>query len=193
MSSPIYLVRHGETEWNRQQRIQGSTDIPLNDAGRAQAAATAVLLGAARPDLIFASPLSRAFETGTIIAASLGLGDPGAVPDLVERHYGEAEGLNYRQIELRYTDRALVPGQESRERLAARSLEAILDLARANDGASIVVVTHGGVIRSVLGEIDQDGSHGRIRNGSVHSLRYSRDELSLLAFDEVAPRMPARS
>ena len=193
MSSPIYLIRHGETEWNRQQRIQGSTDIPLNDTGRQQALATAVLLKGALPDLVFASPLSRAFETATIIAGSLGLDGPSAVPGLVERNYGDAEGLDYRQIEDRFPDRSLVPGQESREQLAARSLEALLGLAYANDGASIVVVAHGGVIRSLLGEIDQDSSHGPIRNGSTHSLMFAGNQLSLLAFDTIVPRLAARS
>ncbi|MGV8896447.1 MAG: histidine phosphatase family protein [Rhodoglobus sp.] len=193
MSSLIYFVRHGETEWNRQQRIQGSTDIPLNDTGRAQALAAAARLSDSAPDLIVASPLMRAFETATIIGDSLGLNGPTADPALVERNYGEAEGMNYRQIEDRFPDRALIRGHESHERLAARSLGALHRLARSHDGASMVVVAHGGVIRAVLGEIDQEGTYGAIRNGSIHSLSFSGDQFSLLGFDEVTPRQPARS
>ena len=64
--SYVYLVRHGETDWNRTHRIQGSSDIPLNDTGRAQAARTAALLARRQWDAIYSSPLSRAFETATI-------------------------------------------------------------------------------------------------------------------------------
>ncbi len=192
MSSLIYFVRHGETEWNRQLRVQGSTDIPLNETGRAQARDAAARLSDAAPDLIVASPLLRAFETATIIGASLGLTHPAADPDLVERNYGEVEGLDHRQIEDRFPDRSLIRGQESRERLVARSMAALHRLAGANDGASIVVVAHGGVIRAVLGEIDQDAARGPIRNGSIHSLVHSGGALSLLGFDEIMPRQPAR-
>lgn len=186
MSSQIYLVRHGETEWNRLQRIQGSTDIPLNVAGRAQALATGELLAEFEPVMIFASPLIRAFETAGIMARSLALPAPVAVPKLVERHYGAAEGLDYREVEDRFPDRSLVPGQEAQHDLVTRSLLAVLGIAREHDGASLVVVAHGGVIRAILGEIDPDGSHGRIRNGSAHSIHYSGDRLSLITFDVFA-------
>jgi uncharacterized phosphatase len=65
----LYLVRHGETDWNRARRIQGATDIPLNDLGRAQAAEAGDLLSRRSFDRVVASPLSRAAETGSIIAA----------------------------------------------------------------------------------------------------------------------------
>ena len=64
----LYLVRHGETDWNAAHRIQGSTDIPLNATGRVQALATGRLLARRPWDAIYASPLSRAYETATIIA-----------------------------------------------------------------------------------------------------------------------------
>ena len=193
MSSLLYLVRHGETEWNRQQRIQGSTDIPLNETGRAQALRTATLLLTARPRLVFTSPLVRALETAEIIARTLEVDEPTPVPDLVERNYGEAEGLDYRQIERRFPDRSLVPGQESRHHLAARSVQALLSIARLGEAEVTVVVAHGGVIRAILGEIDPSGSHGRIENGSLHSLGFADDRLSLLAFDELVPAASARS
>ena len=183
MSSLIYLVRHGETEWNRQQRIQGSTDIPLNETGRAQARATGQLLAEFEPSVIFTSPLSRASETASIMSRLLALPTPIGVPGLVERNYGAAEGLDYLEVEDRFPDRSLVPGQESKRDLVTRSLLAVLGIARKHDGAPIVVVAHGGVIRAILGEIDPDGSHGRINNGSAHSVRYSDDRLSLITFD----------
>lgn len=192
MSSRLYLVRHGETEWNRQQRIQGSTDIPLNDTGRAQALATAALLARVEPHAVFASPLVRAFETGEIIARSLGLSAPVPAPRLVERHYGEAEGLNYLQIEKRFPDRSMVPGQEHKSQLAARSLRAVHAIARSSDGEPTVIVAHGGVIRAILAELEPSGSHGRIANGSIHTLGFDSDVLSLVAFNRLVPPVPAR-
>ena len=191
MSSLLYLVRHGETEWNRQQRIQGSTDIPLNETGRAQALATGRVLAALQPDGIIASPLQRAFETAEIIAATLGLVAPTPDPELVERRYGAAEGLYRDQIEARFPDRSLIPGHESDQALADRSLGAMLHIARAHSTRAVVVVAHGGLIRSVLEMIDPGVSHGHIRNGSVHGLRFTGHRLSLVSASPLA-RPPRR-
>ena len=98
----FFLVRHGETEWNRERRIQGVSDIPLNDTGRAQAAALGDILVGHNFDLIVSSPLSRADETARIIAQRLGMPAPITVPDLIERNYGEAEGSSGADLDLRY-------------------------------------------------------------------------------------------
>lgn len=180
----LYLVRHGETDWNRARRVQGSTDIPLNDTGRAQATATGRLLATRNWDLVLASPLSRAFETATIIAGEIGIADVVANPRLVERQYGEAEGLDHDEIDARFPGNTPVPGRETREAVTARVLPALMAVAEEHRGASIVVVSHGGVIRSVLNAVDPAGDHGSIRNGSVHSFRYLDGEFELLAFDD---------
>jgi len=178
----IYLVRHGETDWNRARRIQGSTDIPLNDTGRGQAAATGRLLARRSWDAVYASPLLRAYETASIIADELDLPKPTPVPELVERNYGAAEGLTGTEIEQRYP--GAVPGRETREEVAARVLPAVLALAEAHPGESIVVVSHGGVIRTILNTIAPLAPAEQIRNGSVHSLRHSEGTLDLVAFDD---------
>ena len=87
------LIRHGQTDWNAQRRLQGSTDIPLNDVGRAQARDAVAVLSAYEWDAIASSPLSRAAETADLIAAGLGLSDVRRVPELTERSFGPAEGL----------------------------------------------------------------------------------------------------
>jgi len=178
----IYLVRHGETDWNRARRIQGSTDIPLNDTGRAQAAATGNLLARRSWSAVYASPLARAYETAAIIADELGLPAPVPVPEIVERNYGAAEGLTGAEIEQRYP--SLVPGRESRDEVAARAIPAILALAEAHPGESIVVVSHGGVIRTLLNTVAPLAPAEPIRNGSVHSLRHSEGTLDLVLFDD---------
>jgi len=180
----LYLVRHGETDWNRARRIQGSTDIPLNDTGRGQAAATGRLLARRDWDAIYSSPLSRAFETASIIAGEVGLGAPERVDALVERHYGEAEGLADPELARRFPGDTPVPGRESREEVAARAMPALLELAERHPDQAIIVVGHGGFIRAVLGVVDPHGTHGMITNGSVHSLRHDNGTFSLIAFDD---------
>lgn len=88
----ITLVRHGQTDWNLDRRIQGSTDIPLNDTGRADALAAAELLGTATHHAIYASPLIRAHETARIIAARLGLTAPALAPACASASSATARG-----------------------------------------------------------------------------------------------------
>lgn len=180
----LYLVRHGETDWNKARRIQGSTDIPLNDTGRAQAATAGQLLAKRDRHTIVASPLSRAFETASIIAREIGLEPPLTLGSLVERRYGQAEGLNYQEVDARFPDETDVPGRETREEVTARVVPTLLELARQMPGANIIVVSHGGVIRSVLNKINPDNTHGTILNGSIHSIRVVDESLELITFDD---------
>lgn len=179
----LYLVRHGETDWNRSRRIQGSTDIALNDHGREQAATTGRLLARRDWDAIYSSPLSRAFETASIIAAELGLGAPGVIPAIVERNYGDAEGLTGTEMDRMFPD-GEVPGRESREAVTDRALAALHELAAQRPGESLLVVSHGGLIRSVLNAVGRSPIVEPIRNGSVHSFRHADGGLELIAFDD---------
>ncbi|GHD77097.1 putative phosphoglycerate mutase [Salinibacterium amurskyense] len=180
----IYLVRHGETDWNLQRRIQGSTDIPLNDTGRAQARTTGALLARRQWNGIFASPLSRAMETAEIIAAEVGLPAPQPIAAVVERNYGVAEGRTAEEIDAIYSADVEVPGRESRESVVERVLPALVTLAEEHHGESIIVVAHGGVIAAVLAAVAPDHPHGRIANGSVHSFRHDDGSLTLVDFDD---------
>jgi uncharacterized phosphatase len=183
----LYLVRHGETDWNLQRRIQGSTDIPLNKTGRQQASSTGRLLARRRWDAVITSPLSRAAETAQIIAAELDLPAPEAMPELVERAYGAAEGLDDRTLSRRYPGTTPVPGRESRDEVARRVLPALMQLAEERPGQHLVLTTHGGVIRTVLEAVAPASNVHRgvrITNGSIHSFRYSGGVLKLVAFDD---------
>jgi uncharacterized phosphatase len=180
----LYLVRHGETDWNAQRRIQGRTDIPLNAMGREQAASAGRLLARREWDGLFSSPLSRAAETAHIIGSELGIASVPTIDAIVERNYGAAEGLDYDQIEQRFPGDTEVPGRESHDEVARRVLPALVTLATAHPGQSLIVVSHGGVIRSVLNVVDPGVSHGRISNGSIHSFELVDGALELVAFDD---------
>lgn len=183
----IALVRHGETEWNRVRRIQGRSDIPLNDTGRSQARRTASALRSESWDAVYSSPLSRAFETAEIIAEMLGLAAPTPLEAVIERHYGEAEGLSGSELDARFPGTTAVPGRERRSDAAARAIPALIDLGGHRPGGRLLVVSHGGLIRSVLMRIEPGaGDHHTepIPNGSVHSLDVEAGGLRLVGFDE---------
>lgn len=178
------LVRHGETDWNRQRRIQGSTDIPLNATGRDQARRAGRVLAGRAWSRIIASPLSRAAETATLIAEEARLAAPEFDAAFVERHYGEAEGLTGAELDARFPDGVEVPGRESREAVAERVLAGLHRLAAEHPGESVIVVAHGGVIRSVLESVAPGRHREPITNGSVHSFQHADGGLELVLFDD---------
>lgn len=142
----IALVRHGQTDWNLADLLQGSSDVPLNDTGRAQAVEAATLLADDTWDNILTSPKLRAFETARIIATRLALPAPIVDSGLVERDYGQAEGLTRAEATRRFG--AAWPGEETYEHLEARAVPAIDRIAEAHPGEALVIVTHGTFIRS---------------------------------------------
>ncbi len=181
----FFVIRHGETDWNLAGRIQGSTNIPLNDTGRAQAKSTGMQMQGRRWDVLVASPLSRAMETASIIASCVGLPEPTPVADIVERHYGDAEGLTGPEVEALYPGDTPVPGRESRETVKNRVVAAFHELAKEYPGKNVVVVAHGGVIRALLHATTGSAFFGeRITNGSVHSFHHSDDGLTLVHFND---------
>jgi probable phosphoglycerate mutase len=180
----FFLVRHGETEWNRLRKIQGVSDIPLNDTGRVQAAALGDILAPHRFDLIVSSPLSRALETAEILARKLGMPAPLVVDTLVERNYGEAEGSNGADLDVRYPLGTEIPGREDRAEVTRRAVSSLHDLAMKHPEADILAVAHGGLIRSVV-EYAAPGLHREpISNCSVHSFSHVAGTLELVAFDD---------
>lgn len=145
----IALTRHGQTEWNAQGRFQGSSDVPLNDIGRAQAAESAQRFQRTDWDAVVTSPLARAAETGRIIADAVGLPLRDPITDLVERHYGAAEGMDEAVAAQRWPG-GDYPGIESRADVAARGQRAIHTIASRLPGQRVIVVAHGTLIREVL-------------------------------------------
>ncbi|UKA67046.1 histidine phosphatase family protein [Arthrobacter sp. FW306-05-C] len=144
------LVRHGQTDWNAERRLQGATDIPLNDVGRGQAREAVAVLAPYEWDAIVSSPLSRAAETADLIAEGLGLTVSRRVPELTERSFGPAEGMQAGP-EL---DALRVPGgfkgAESEDEAADRGIAALEALAEEFRGQRLLVVTHGTLLRVTL-------------------------------------------
>jgi len=154
------LVRHGQTDWNAVGRIQGATDVPLNDVGRGQATEAVTPLSEYTWDFVVASPLSRAAETADIIAEDLELEVIRHLPGLVERNYGPAEGLSAGpkldalRVEGNYGS---FRGAEAEDSVSGRGLGALRELATDYPGARIIVVCHGTLIRlSLMAALGRD-------------------------------------
>jgi probable phosphoglycerate mutase len=154
-STRLCLVRHGETEWNAERRIQGQIDIGLNAIGHRQAEAAGRWLREAGIGAIYSSDLQRAWLTAQAIGRALGL-EPQANPALRERRYGVFEGLTYDEakrdhpegyaaFEGRNADYDFEHG-ESLKAMFARVTGALLDIAERHAGSNVVVVVHGGVL-----------------------------------------------
>lgn len=151
----LCFVRHGETKWNAERRIQGQIDIGLNDTGVQQAAAAGRWLRRAGIAALYSSDLKRAWTTAGEIGRVLGL-TPVPAPDLRERRYGVFEGLTYAEAKEKYPDGyAAFEGRnadydfENGESLTAmyeRVTGKVKAIAAAHPGQSVVVVVHGGVL-----------------------------------------------
>src|SRR5918999_1946555 len=149
----ILLARHGETDWNREDRFQGHADPPLNELGRQQARELAESLADSGVAAVYASPLARASETAKIVAEVLGLPVETRTA-LREVDVGSWQGLTRDQVETRYPDdfrRWLHAGEgwsdgESYDELGRRGVADLLVLAAKHPGERILVVTHGGPV-----------------------------------------------
>ena len=169
------LLRHGQTDWNIDLRLQGSTDIPLNDTGREQALQAASVLNREDWDVIIASPLSRAKDTADIVAKELGM-NVVIVPELIERSFGVAEGLDHASWRKMYESHAVIEGLESLEDLRARTILLLDLIANEYAGQRVLAVSHGAFIRKVLtiisnGELPREGE--RLSNASLNKFIHS--------------------
>ena len=195
----IVAVRHGETAWNVELRMQGQLDVPLNDTGRWQAARLAEALADEPFDAIYASDLARAFETAQIVAHAQGRA---VIADahLRERCFGVFQGLTFDEVAARWPDGArrwrqrepdyAPEGAESLEAFAARAVAAVDRLAAAHPGQSIAVVTHGGVLDSLYRAAArvalQPARSWALGNASINRLLHTAQGFALVGWNDTA-------
>ena len=151
----LCIVRHGETAWNAEHRVQGQLDVPLNGIGLRQAEAVGRALKDERFDAVYSSDLTRARQTAAPILNLLSL-QLLLEPDLRERHYGIFERLTYAEVKTRYPEdyarfEARDPEYafrtgESLKDFSARSIAVVSRIAQQHQNQSVVVFTHGGVL-----------------------------------------------
>ncbi|OGZ96151.1 MAG: hypothetical protein A2676_04045 [Candidatus Sungbacteria bacterium RIFCSPHIGHO2_01_FULL_51_22] len=157
-----FLVRHGETEWNKEMRYMGREDIPLNDAGREQARTTAAALKDTGIDIIVSSDLARASETARIIGRELGI-DVIENEHFRERHMGEWQGKTTHELKEIHTEEGFTKirfhydeayhGGESWREVEGRVMKGFQDLRQKYQNKNVLIVSHGGTIRMIVKNI----------------------------------------
>ena len=162
MGCRIFLIRHGETIWNKQLKFQGHEDVPLSTGGLEQASALASRLEGQTLDGVYASDLSRAMETARGLAAPRGL-EVFTDPSLREMNFGQWEGLTFKQIQEKYQEQVKlwwsnpvdtrVPGGETLSELAARVTAFVSGLVEKHAGGQVAVVCHGGPVRVLVAKV----------------------------------------
>ena len=169
------LLRHGQTDWNINFLLQGVTDIPMNETGLAQVKLAAQAIQAKDWDVIVTSPLSRAKQTAEIIAQHVGFAEIVESQLLIERSFGEAEGLSHEQWRAKYANLDEIPGGESRTELAVRSQLLLDHVATEFKGKRVLAVSHGALIRGLLSiasknQLPRDGE--RLGNASLNIISH---------------------
>ena len=177
----IGLLRHGQTDWNIDFRLQGITDIPLNETGLTQAKAAASILQAADWDFIASSPLTRARQTAEIIAESLGVSEVAIEPLLLERSFGDAEGMTHEQWKQDFPD-GMPPGGESLDVLRDRAHELLARLLDVYRGTRVLTVSHGALIRKLVRVVSQ----GEL---PLAGQRFGNTSLSVVVHDQAGWRI----
>ena len=189
----LLLIRHGETTWNAENRVQGQSDSPLSEVGIAQARALADRLKDEPIAAAYSSDLSRAFETAKIIAEPHGLGVI-ASHTLREADYGEWTGRTMDEVRADWSEayadyvsdpaNARIPGGESVLELVRRSHTCAVEIAQRHPGENILIVGHGGSVRGIIcGILD--------RVELFWNFKLSNAGLTVIEWKETGPRVIA--
>ena len=200
----MILVRHGQSTWNREHRIQGQLDPPLSDEGRRQAELLGRRLAGRRLAGFYSSDLKRAFETAQAIEPQVDL-QPVPTPGLREIYLGEWEGLRTEEIAERFPrewarwsekpDWDLVPGGEGAARFEARVIATLDEILDRHAHGDILLVTHGGVIQVALHRVIGRPSTGlfpfKIQNASISVVEARDGRMIIAGSNDVAHLEPA--
>ncbi|MDF2556532.1 MAG: yhfR [Bacillales bacterium] len=181
----ICLVRHGETDWNLQNILQGSSDIPLNNTGKMQAQKSSDVLKDIHWDIIISSPLKRARETANIINLKLNLPII-EMDEFKERNYGKAEGLPLKEYNKMLPN---IPGLESHESVTKRITKGIEIIQKDFPNKNVLIVAHGAVINSILAKVS-GGRIGtrktRLENACISNIHFKNDSWSVIDYNQNA-------
>lgn len=177
----IYLIRHGQTDWNLQGRFQGREDIPLNETGILQAQECAEVLAGEDFRAVITSPLSRARRTAEIIAERLGIAQIISEEGITERDFSKVSGMTPEEREAFYAS-GEPDDKEPWEQLCDRMMGALHKYARRFSRDNIIMISHGASINSVLSVLS-NGATGTgkifLKNTCINILYYEQGQFRL--------------
>lgn len=183
----ICLVRHGQTDWNALGKLQGQTDIPLNELGKIQARQCGEFLSKETSwDVIISSPLKRARETADIISQNI------EVPviekmEFIEKNFGVAEGMTAAERESAFVDKEY-PGQENQESLRNRLMNGLQEIQKEYPEKKVILVAHGAVIHFILRLMSNESivsNEMRLFNACLSTIRFEVDSWIIDDFNQV--------
>lgn len=195
----LILLRHGETDWNRELRFQGHVDVSLNAVGLEQAERLALRLAGETAHRLYASDLLRAQQTAAPVARQLGM-PVVSDPALREQSFGSVDGMSVDDIKvqhpqawegwLRFHEDYSMPAGESTRQFHTRTMDAVRRLVAAHQGETLVVVTHGGVLDMIYRTARSLGLNGPrqsdIPNAGLNRVRVREGGIDILAWADVA-------
>jgi probable phosphoglycerate mutase len=192
----LYCVRHGESAYNAEGRIQGQSDVPLSEMGHRQSQAVAAALAGLPVEAIYASPLRRAMQTAEPVAERLKL-PIRTDPRLMEIHAGAFQHKLRSELDELYPQQFArwrsgdpdfaIPGGESRRDLMHRGREVFQEIGRAGHG-QVVVVSHGGLLAAAMKallEIPAERHPFILQNGSISQLELAHGQVKVLSLNQV--------
>jgi len=195
----LILIRHGETDWNRELRFQGQVDVPLNATGHEQARRLAQRLAGEQVNHLYASDLIRTQQTAEPVAKQLTLQGV-AEAGLREQNFGLVDGMRVDDIKAQHpsawdrwtqfdADYAFDGGAESTRQFHARVMEAVRRLVAAHQGQTLMLVTHGGVLDMIYRTaraLDLSGPRqSDIPNAGLSRVRFNGDAIDILGWADV--------
>lgn len=183
----ICLVRHGETDWNALGKLQGRTDIQLNETGIIQAEECSEFLKSFKWDVIITSPLKRAKQTAEIINKNLNV-PLIEMKEFLERDYGDAEGMVLEERISAFPDKSY-PNQEDRLTLNNRIMTGIQEINQRYEENKILLIAHGAVINAILAVLS-NGMIGsgktKLINACISNIYFHQDRWSIKDFNQIS-------
>lgn len=182
----IYIARHGETDWNRAGKLQGATDIPLNELGKKQAIECGKFFQNKSIQAIFTSPLKRASCTAAIINEELKL-PIFELPEFKERTFGKAEGMTYEERSKVFPKKNY-PQQENFKVFRKRLLKGLEKVRQAYPNDEVALIAHGAVIHTLFQIVENNDyfpQNAKLSNGGVSTISFKEGNWWLESFNDI--------
>ncbi|WP_299093247.1 histidine phosphatase family protein [uncultured Metabacillus sp.] len=182
----ICIIRHGETDWNAIGKLQGRTDIPLNETGVFQAEECAEFLKEFQWDVIVTSPLKRAKQTAEIIKRKIDV-PLIEMEEFVEKGFGHAEGLMLEEREAAFPD-GNYPNEETNLSITTRVMEGIQKINETFKDKRVLLVAHGVVITTILASLSNgeiDAAKTRLINACISNIYFQEEQWKIKDFNQI--------